>query len=579
MGPTLPPQRKGRMPLYSRSMMEEQQKICDELEGTVLLKPEDVNITVEYLNPSFLVKKPSGKKRLVTAFGEVGQYAKPQPALMPDTNQILRHIGNWKYLVKSDLSSAYWQMPLSKSCMKFCGIATPFKGIRVYGRGAMGMPGTETALEELMCRILGGLLYEGHVTKIADDLYVGGESPEKVLEVWEKVLAALNDNGLRLPASKTECCPASATILGWLWSQGTLKATPHKVSALAAVELPTTVRQLRSYIGAYKFLSHVMKSYCDVLSPLEDMIAGRKSPEKLSWNDSTLNTFKLSQQRLSDLKTLTIPRKSDHLQIITDASQTRCGLAAALYIIRDDKVLVAGYFNAKYRPHQRDWLPCELEALSIATAVSHFAPDIVNSEHQTCILTDSLPCVQAYSKLCQGKFSSSARVSTFLSVISRFRVKLLHLKGTDNVYSDAASRNPPECYQNNCQICKYVTELADSVVRSCTVGDVLNSDTAVPYSSRSGWHELQYTCDSLRRACAHLRQGTTPSKKCTKIKDVKRYLQVAKISRDGLLIVEVQKPTTTKLELIVMQREYLDGLLECLHIKLLHPSKAQLHSF
>ena len=82
MGPTLPPQRKGRMPMYSRSMQEEQQRICDDLEGTVLLKPEDVGITCEYLNPSFLVKKPSGKKRLVTAFCEVGQYSKPQPALM-----------------------------------------------------------------------------------------------------------------------------------------------------------------------------------------------------------------------------------------------------------------------------------------------------------------------------------------------------------------------------------------------------------------------------------------------------------------------------------------------------------------
>ena len=34
-----------------------------------------------------------------------------------------------------------------------------------------GMPGSETALEELMCPVLGDLLEEGIVTKIADDLY------------------------------------------------------------------------------------------------------------------------------------------------------------------------------------------------------------------------------------------------------------------------------------------------------------------------------------------------------------------------------------------------------------------------
>ena len=92
-----------------------------------------------------------------------------------------------------------------------------------------------------MCRILDDLLLEGNVIKIADDLYVGGNTPEEVLKTWKEVLIALQHNGLKLSATKTECCPTSVTILGWVWSQGTLKASPHKSSALAAVELPVTV--------------------------------------------------------------------------------------------------------------------------------------------------------------------------------------------------------------------------------------------------------------------------------------------------------------------------------------------------
>ena len=274
MGPTLPKQRKGKMPLYNRSLQVEQQEICDSLEGTVFAKPEDLGIVIEYLNPSFLVRKPSGKKRLVTAFGEVGQYSKPQPALMPDVDQILRTISEWKYIIKTDLTSAYWQMPLSRESMKYCGIVTPFKGVRVYQRGAMGMPGTETALEELMCRILGNLIMEGSVTKIADDLYVGGDSPKLVISTWAKVLAALNQNGLKLSATKTVCFPQNATILGWKWSNGKLQASPHRLSALEAADLPKTVGQLRSYIGSFKFLSRVISSYSDVLCPLDEIAAG-----------------------------------------------------------------------------------------------------------------------------------------------------------------------------------------------------------------------------------------------------------------------------------------------------------------
>ena len=226
MGPSLPPQRKGRLPLYNRSTFEELQAVCDELDGTVFMKPEDIGVTAEYLNPSFLVKKPSGKKRLVTAFSEVGQYAKPQPALMSNVNDVFRTIGNWKFLIKTDLTKAYWQIPLSKESMKFCGIVTPFKGVRVYTRGAMGMPGTETALEELLSRILGDLITEGGVTKIADDLYVGASSPEALLQIWEKVLIAMEKNGLRLSPTKTVCCPSTVTILGWIWNMGTIQASP-----------------------------------------------------------------------------------------------------------------------------------------------------------------------------------------------------------------------------------------------------------------------------------------------------------------------------------------------------------------
>ena len=66
--------------------------------------------------------------------------------------------------------------------MKYCGVATPYRGTRVYARYAMGMPGSETALEELMCRVLGNLLQEGVVAKLADDLHCGGDTPDELLE-------------------------------------------------------------------------------------------------------------------------------------------------------------------------------------------------------------------------------------------------------------------------------------------------------------------------------------------------------------------------------------------------------------
>ena len=87
MGPVQPPQRKGRLPQYSRNKLVQLQAKFDEVERQgVFQRPEDIGITIEYLKPSFLVTKPSCGHRLVTAFADVARYSKPQPSLIPSTS-------------------------------------------------------------------------------------------------------------------------------------------------------------------------------------------------------------------------------------------------------------------------------------------------------------------------------------------------------------------------------------------------------------------------------------------------------------------------------------------------------------
>ena len=129
--------------------------------------------------------------------------------------------------------------------MKYCGVATPYKGVCVYTRCAMGMPGSEATLEELMARVLGDLIQEGVVAKIADDLYTGGDTPADALYNWSRVLAAMKHNHLGLSAPKTIICPKSAVILGWLWSEGSIRASQHRISVLGSMDPPMNVLALR----------------------------------------------------------------------------------------------------------------------------------------------------------------------------------------------------------------------------------------------------------------------------------------------------------------------------------------------
>ena len=577
MGPVLPPQRKGRVPQYSRGQLQDLQAQFDALESIgVFKRPEDINTTVEYVNPSFLIKKPDGGFRLVTAFADVGRYSKPQPSLMPDVDSTLRLIAQWKYVIATDLTKAFYQIPLSRESWKYCGVVTPFKGVRVYVRCAMGMPGSETALEELTCRVFGDLLEKGHVAKVADDLYCGADSLEDLLAVWRQVLCALQRCSLNLSPTKTTVAPVQTNILGWVWRQGTIRASPHRISALAACPPPKTVTGLRSFIGAYKVLARVLKNAAVVLAPLDDAVAGRESKELVLWSDELTAAFNNAQSALSSAKAITLPRPTDQLWIVTDGAVRKPGLGATLYITRNDTVKVAGYFSAKLRQNQSMWLPCEVEALSIAAAVKHFSPYIIQSSQKACLLTDSKPCVQAFEKLCRGEFSTSPRVSSFLSTASRFQVVIRHVAGAAILPSDFASRNAPDCEDPACQVCAFVNRSSESVVRQVTAEDIMRGTTKLPFTNRSAWLAIQTECADLRRACAHLRQGTRPSKKLTNIRDVKRYLNVATIAKDGLLVVRRNTPLAASTDCIVVPRAAIDGLLTSLHIKLNHPSASQL---
>ncbi len=348
MGPVQPPQRKGRLPQYAQDKLQELQHKFDELEKLgVFARPEDVGIPVEYLNPSFLVKKPNGGFRLVTAFADVGRYSKPQPSLMPDVDSTLRKIARWRYLIATDLTSAFYQIPLSRQSMKYCGVATPFKGVRVYTRSAMGMPGSETALEELMCRVLGDLLERGIVAKLADDLYCGGDTIEELLLNWRQVLHALYTNALRLSSRKTIICPKSTTILGWIWSNGSIQASPHRVATLSTCATPVKVRGLRSFIGAFKVLARVIPNCSSLLSPLEEAVAGRQTQEQVNWSDDLRDTFQKAQAALSSTHTITLPRPNDQLWIVTDGSVKKHSIGSTLYITCKGKPCLAGFVSAK----------------------------------------------------------------------------------------------------------------------------------------------------------------------------------------------------------------------------------------
>ncbi|KAI0212138.1 P2X purinoceptor 4 [Lamellibrachia satsuma] len=114
------------------------------------------------------------------------------------------------------------------------------------------------------------------------------------------------------------------------------------------------------------------------------------------------------------------------------------------------------------------------------------------------------------------------------------------------------------------------------VLQRFTTNDVTSGRARLPFTSRSAWLDIQSECPDVRRTLSHLTQGTRSSKNITNAKDVKRYLNVASIARDGLLVVRRNDPLSPARDCIIVPRMVLDGLVTTLHIQLDHPSFYQL---
>ena len=145
--------RKRKSQLIILKIILLQEKFDELIAKGVLKQPEKVGVKVVHTSPSFLVKNPDESHRFVTSFTELNKYVQTLPTKMISSKEIFAAISKWKYVIKTDLKSAYYQKKIAEGAQKCLGTVSPFKGLFVYDRGSIGLRNMSEFLEELMSRI------------------------------------------------------------------------------------------------------------------------------------------------------------------------------------------------------------------------------------------------------------------------------------------------------------------------------------------------------------------------------------------------------------------------------------------
>ena len=174
-----------------------------------------------------------------------------------------------------------------------------------------------------------------------------------------------------------------------------------------------------------------LPNYSELFHPLEKTTSGRKSAEKISWNEDLRQSFRRVQEAVKHPDMLALARPNEKLFIYPDWSDESQSGGAPMYVNRNGKWLKVRNFTQRLRAAKK-WSPCEGEAWMIRIAVENHGPWICQSGVSAEINTDSSACVLSFQRLWRGQFSKSVRLAFLLSTLAEFDVYVVHRAGSNH---------------------------------------------------------------------------------------------------------------------------------------------------
>ena len=527
-----PPLIRAHLPKYNQDMLKIMGDKMDKLEEWgVLIKPEDIGVVPEFVLPSMLVPKPEkGEWRLVTDFTPLNVHIKKLETISPTISEAKRILAKYKFLIQMDLSNYFYQGGMRIEDCQYLATPHPFKGLRVYVCEPQGLKNASEHAYERLGLIYGDLCAQEKMTRMADGLFILADTLEDLEKNFTEVLLRADLCGLTLKPSKLIIAPYETIIFGWRKRGSGWSPTPHVVSPLLKANPPVTVKQGRSWVGAYKQMTECIPRYAVLLGPLEKILAGRASAEHINWTDELLQQFDKCKKSLNDLNMIFVPKPTDILHTWSDYSASEMAVGGSLEIhiteYGTSKKLLGGHFSCRVNRHQQKWYPCEGEALGVKLVLEHFSPYLRENKNQVVHHTDNQPVVQAWRRSKTGAFSSSARISAFLSGVSSLNVELVHTPGADMKSSDYNSRHPEECQDHECQICQFafhLEKLGDAVSK-ISVQDIEQGIISMPFTQKAAWLKVQ------RKDKVHQQLDTLM--KSSQVPEKKRQVETTPSSRD-----------------------------------------------
>lgn len=377
--------------------------------------------------PILFVSKKDGTLRMCIDYRALNKITIKNRYPLPRTDDLLDQLHGAKLFSKLDLRSGYYQVRIAEADIHKTAMRTRY-GSYEWLVMPFGLTNAPATFMHLTNSVLHDLLDQFVIVFLDDILIYSSDNPEEHDARLRQVLDRLRANKLYAKLSKCEFFKSEIGFLGHTVSANGLGPEQSKISAIHDWPAPTTVKELRSFLGLANYYRRFIEHFSHIAAPMTELL---RKDQNYDWGPAQQQAFDTLKERLTTAPLLLLPDPNLPFHLNCDASDFAIG--AVLMQDQGNGLQPVAYESRKLNPAERNYPVHDREMLAIVHALRvwrHYleGPPILGiTDH------DSLKYFSTQPHL-------TRRQARWMEFLQDYNIDIKYQPGKTNVVADALSR-------------------------------------------------------------------------------------------------------------------------------------------